>query len=151
MEVNHKVSFSFLCDKQILIFNCTDGNFKLVTVLEAVSASGNVMPPLIIFKSKQLYVGWMNGVEAAKEAYFSYSNSGYTNDNITHEWLIKVFDSHSTPAANDPQSRGLPNKLRRHLLIMDNHHSHITYRFASFCLTKNILVLNLLPHTTHAL
>lgn len=37
------------------------------------------------------------------------------------------------------------------LLIMDNHHSHVNYRFLKFCYDHGIIALCLPPHTTHAL
>ena len=124
----------------------TDGNRELVTILESVSALGVAVPPMIIFKGKALYIGWMKDVEKHQAAYFAHSDSGYTNDELTFEWLVKVFDPHTRtlqPART--------TKPRRRLLILDNHHSHITYRFAKFCHDNDILLLNLPPHTTHAL
>lgn len=118
-----------------------DGNRELVTVLEAISGTGIALPPMIIFKGTALYTTWMNGIQATRTSFFAYSSCGYTNDDLTYEWLIKVFDPFTCTQAAD--------KYR--LLIMDNHHSHVTYRFLQYCYNNCILALCLPPHTTHAL
>ena len=47
--------------------------------------------PTIIFKGAALHVGWINGIEATTAAYFAHSPSGYTDDDLTYQWLITVF------------------------------------------------------------
>lgn len=94
-----------------------DGNQELVTVLDCVSAAGVALPPLIIYKGAALYVGWMNGVEATSGAYFAHSATGYTNDELTYEWLIKVFHPHTMVRAGQ----------HHRLLIIHNHHSHVNH------------------------
>lgn len=118
-----------------------DGNRELVTILDCTAACGRSIPPLIIFKGAALYVGWMNGVEASTAAFFAHSSSGYTNDELTYLWLIKVFNPHTCQQAAGQYQ----------LLIIDNHHSHVTYKFLKFCYENCIIALCLPPHTTHAL
>lgn len=56
-------------------------------------------------------------------------------------WLRKTFI---------PQT-ALLSKGRTRLLILDGHNSHITWNFAFEAVQNNIIVLQLPPHTTHAL
>ena len=107
--------------------------------MEAIRASGEVLAPLIIFKGAAMYMGWVSGVEATHQAYFAYSSTGYTNDDLTLQWLQRVF----TPA--------VCNNKRWKLLILDNHHSHVTHNFLQYAWDHQILCLCLPPHTTHAL
>ena len=42
-------------------------------------------------------------------------------------------------------------RYTQRLLTLDNHGSHCTYRFMRLCLENNIILLYLLPHTSHFL
>jgi hypothetical protein len=71
---------------------------------------------------------------------FSTSNSGWTSDNHTYEWLTTLFE---------PETH--QNDRKRRLLLLDGHGSHLTARFIAFCLDKNIDLVCLPAHTSHLL
>ena len=48
-----------------------DGNREMVTVTECVSASGEVLPPMYIYKGSVHLMGWHAGVEAKETAAFA--------------------------------------------------------------------------------
>ena len=71
---------------------------------------------------------------------FSTSNSGWTSNSHSYEWLTTVFE---------PTTR-LEGSKRR-LLIMDGHGSHITANVIAFCIHNAIDLLILPPYTSHIL
>jgi hypothetical protein len=111
-----------------------------ITAIECVSASGVVIPPLLIFKVKHTNTGWIPA-QAPSDWRFSTSNSGWTSDNHGYEWLTTVFAPSTKP--DDPSSR--------RLLIMDGHSSHTTANVITFCMQNAIDLLILPPHTSHLL
>jgi DDE superfamily endonuclease len=75
-----------------------DGNRELITVLEAISASGRVIPPMTIFKGAHHYVGWYKLVaESITGAVHGYSPNGYVDNDLAVEWLQKHFEPHTRP------------------------------------------------------
>ena len=48
-----------------------DGNRELVTVIECVSAAGEVLPPMYTYKGSAHLVGWQAGVVAKETATFA--------------------------------------------------------------------------------
>ena len=69
------------------------------------------------------------------------SERGYSNNEISKEWLETVFD---------PQTRDKATGFPR-LLVVDGHSSHYSYEFIEYAHSTNIVVLCLPPHTTHVL
>ncbi|KAF8223421.1 hypothetical protein L208DRAFT_1316861 [Tricholoma matsutake] len=58
------------------------------------------------------------------------------------KWLKKDFE----PATAARNISGRPQ-----LLILDRHNSHCTYSFCAFALLYAIIIVCLIPHTTHCL
>lgn len=69
-----------------------DGSRTFITVLEAVSAGGAVLQPLIIDKGKAHYMGWHTYVTEEESAQFAYSDKGWTDNELGLEYLVKVFE-----------------------------------------------------------
>jgi len=114
-------------------------NRELVTSMECISASGETIDPMvilqgIIFKEKH----FDNNLDG--RTLMAMSESGYTNDMLSYEW-IKHFDMQTREKAAG----------RRRLLIMDGHGSHHTKEFISYCINNKITPYLLPPHTTHLL
>ena len=89
----------------------------LVTAIEAISASGYVIPPFVIvprvnLPSKFFY----NNLDV--DTLLRASPNGYTDDQIALEWL-KHFNTHSIPL----------DKNQKRLLLLDGHDSHTTFEF----------------------
>ena len=59
------------------------------------------------------------------------SDNGWTNDNLSLQWVQMVFDSITVPRTID----------MHRLLIPDSHGSHGTLEFDAFCKEKNIITL----------
>ncbi|KAJ5543879.1 hypothetical protein N7494_005158 [Penicillium frequentans] len=119
------------------IVSGTDTNREYVTVVEAVSADGYAIPPLIILTAKRLSHQWFDFIE---DEHIAVTDSGYINDALAYQW-IQHFDR-STRARCKGAWR---------MLLMDGFGSHLTYEFAKFCEKKKILPFCLPPHSSHIL
>ena len=72
----------------------------------------------------------------------STSDKGWTDQELGSAWLEQDFD----PATAARNVSG-----RHCLLILDGHNSHCTYQFCKFAESRNLIVICLPSHTTHAL
>ncbi|KAK4690099.1 hypothetical protein P7C73_g7, partial [Tremellales sp. Uapishka_1] len=113
---------------------------ETVTTLECVSASGRVLPYLVIFKGQKGYnLPWMpQGVDLEGWA-FTATPSGWTNDEVGFLWLETVFQPATKPA----------DANTRRLLIMDGHSSHTKGPVIGFCILNKIDLVILPAHTSH--
>jgi hypothetical protein len=115
-------------------------NREIVTSMESISGTGKTTDPMMIMagllmKEKHFPKGLNDGIRLAM------SESGYTNDILSFEWL-KHFDMQTRP----------PNGEWR-MLVMDGHGSHLTLEFVAYCYQPDVKIsVFLLPaHSTHLL
>ena len=125
-------------DRQVYISD--PDNRELVTSMESISAVGKTTDPMMIMlgqqmKEKHFPKGLNDGI------WIGVSESGYTNDILSFEWL-KHFDVQTRP----------PNGEWR-MLVMDGHGSHLTIEFVDYCYRPDVKIsVFLLPaHSTHIL
>ena len=71
----------------------------------------------------------------------TFSENGWTSNNIAVEWLEKVFLPQTQP----------PNPDDARLLIVDGHGSHTSDEFMTICYLNNVHLLFLPAHTSHIL
>jgi hypothetical protein len=116
------------------------GRQEWVTAIECVSAAGQALPPLVIFKAKHCSTAWIP-VQVPPEWRFSTSKSGWTSDSHDYEWLTTVFEPHTR----------LSQAGSRRLLVLDGHGSHMTANVIAFCMENAIDLLVLPPHCSHIL
>ena len=69
-------------------------NHELVTVVEAISGGGKVIPSQIILSGKIHQECWYTCTSLEEDALVSVSNSGFSNNQLSLEW-IKHFEVHS--------------------------------------------------------
>lgn len=111
------------------------------TLVEAVSAAGRVIPPMIILKGKCHMAKWYDeSVEMDDEALIAVSDSGYTNDELSLAWI-----EHFELQTRDYRVG------RYRILFLDGYGSHLTYRFIQHADEHDILLIAFPPHTTHIL
>ncbi|XP_060845492.1 uncharacterized protein LOC132925085 [Rhopalosiphum padi] len=109
---------------------------KNVTVICGMISSGTFIPQTFIFPRKRMSNQLTkNGPPGAL---YQCTKNGWTNE-VFLEWL-KHFNYHAKPSQEYPI-----------LLILDNHNSHISMAAYEFCRSKHIVMLSLLPHTSHRL
>jgi hypothetical protein len=114
-------------------------NTEWVTLIQGACADGSLIPPFIIIKGKEFNQTWFfQGLPSTWT--FSVSGNGWTTDKIGLQW-IHHFERHT-------RSKSIGSKR---LLILDNHGSHTTPEFRSFCEDNNIILLWMPPHSSHLL
>jgi hypothetical protein len=66
-----------------------DGSRKWITLLACVCASGESLPPALVYQGLSgLQSSWVDAVEAEKhEVFFSNSRTGWSNNEIGLAWL----------------------------------------------------------------
>ncbi|XP_075975831.1 uncharacterized protein LOC142976394 isoform X1 [Anticarsia gemmatalis] len=139
----------FLCpkDKQVLVkkdskrvYNRVANDEKeCLTVLVNVSADGNVAPPMVLFPYERL----PNNIKSTVPSGWGLGNteSGWMNMESFYEYVANVF----YPWLRQ-QEITLPVAL-----FLDGHTSHISLPLTTFCKEKGIVLVALLPSSTHVL
>lgn len=122
-----------------------DGNRSWITFIASICCDGTYLPAGIIFKGAGgLQDQWVVDFNTDKEvAYFASSPSGYTNEDLTFQWLTTTFDRATRKKAS--------NGNRWRLLWLDGHNSHINMRFLDWCNENRVFVAMYPSHSTHRL
>lgn len=113
------------------------------SIVECISALGVALYPLVIFKAKSIQHQWFRNEFLMKHPdwYVTFSENGWTSNNIAIEWLEKVFL---------PQT-ATDDLADCRLLIVDGHGSHTSDAFMTICYLNNVHLLFLPAHTSHVL
>lgn len=109
---------------------------KTHTIMACVSASGYVLPPMMIYPRKRAVPDNFK-VEAVPGTLFRSSETGWINSDLYLEWF-KFFIEHIPPT-------------RPVLLITDGHASHLSIELIELARANGIFLLCLPAHTTHIL
>ncbi|KAL2130364.1 hypothetical protein VTI74DRAFT_6546 [Chaetomium olivicolor] len=118
------------------------GSRAWTSFIECISATGQHLHPLVIFKGKSVQQQWFPLDLKPYEGWqFTATENGWTTDETAVEWLRKIFIPSTTP--QDPKEA--------RLLILDGHQSHESDDFIWLCFSNNIFVLYLPPHCSHVL
>ncbi|KAG8180984.1 hypothetical protein JTE90_024732 [Oedothorax gibbosus] len=121
---------------RIAYLKSADAGKAMYSVLFCVSASGNFLPPLTVFKSQHLYESWTKG--GPPGAWYSCTESGWMHDMVFESWMghfVKHVEQLEKPV----------------LLIFDGHGSHLTYKTIKQAIDNEIIIICLPPNTSHAL
>ncbi|XP_071510366.1 uncharacterized protein [Diadema antillarum] len=109
-----------------------------ISLLCCVSAAGAVMPPNLIFKKGM--PGGNYSVGGPDNALYSKSSSGFVDGELMLKWFKKVFLKYCS------QDRSEKNPV---LLLQDGHASHLDPLLILEAIQENVILLQLVPHTTH--
>ena len=109
----------------------------LITMCQAVNATGNALPPMFLFPRKQFFD---HMIRAGPAGCIGRSNgSGWmTADDFLE--FIKHFAKHTVASTSN-----------RKLLLLDNHESHLSVPVIDFARANGITMLSFPPHTSHKL
>ena len=110
-----------------------------ITVLGCGSASGERLPPYVVYKGKNLWTTWTKGGPAG--ALYTVSESGWMERPHFLEWFKKLF----LPAVSSILQKG------QVILFMDGHASHINLELIALARERGVILFCLPSHTTHAL
>ncbi|KAJ5244811.1 hypothetical protein N7489_004907 [Penicillium chrysogenum] len=118
--------------------NPTGGKNESITGIECIAADGWVMLPWFLPKGSNQMEEWYENI-TIPDFRIKPTENGWINDETAFEWLCSFHEASKTRV----------QKGRPRLLLMDNHGSHTTIVFISFCKEKFIIPFFFLPHTTH--
>ena len=119
--------------KHVLVYGT--GVKTRITILVCANAAGYVIPPLVVYKRKNLVKAHLQG--EAKETMYGSSPSGWMDGEIFADWLERHFLLYA------PASRPL-------LLLLDRHSSHYMADVVRMAASKGVILFCLPPNTTHA-
>lgn len=105
-----------------------------MTVTYAISASGNVVPPMFIFPRVNYRDHFIRGAPPGSTGLAT--KSGWMNADLFAEYLDH-FIKHTRPSIND-----------KVLLLMDNHESHVSLKVVDKARENGIIILTIPPHTS---
>lgn len=106
------------------------------SVVETVAANGHLFPPLIIYKSKNLYSSWC--VNGPKDSGYLSSENGWQDKNTFFYYFKKLMEW-----TND-----WPKPI---LIVYDGHKSHIQYRVSEMAIKNKVHILSLPAHSSDKL
>lgn len=110
-----------------------------ITVLLTISASGQKLPPLIIFKGKNMWDQWSapEGTGYPGTSYAVTSN-GWMETTVFENYFTNVF------------LKALGSE-RPVLLICDGHSTHVGLKVVELARAERVTILKLPPHSSHLL
>ena len=108
------------------------GNKHQITVVVCASATGHVIPPMVIFEGKNLKWEWLHN-EVAGTVY-AMSDKGWINAPLFNEWF-NHFLRHAPPG-------------RPLLLLLDGRSTHYKLDTISKAMEQEVIILTLPPHSS---
>lgn len=110
-----------------------------ISVLMGANAVGGKLPPLIVFKAKNVWTSWM----ASKEDEFP----GLAYAATPNGWM----DTETFTNYFERQFLKVIPKERPVVLIYDGHSSHTSLKLIETAMQEKVVILKLPPHTSHLL
>lgn len=109
----------------------------LVTLIGAMNAVGNAVPPLLVFPRHKFKASMIRGAPTGTKG--CASPSGWSTQKIFVEWLHH-FKEHVHASKESPC-----------LLLMDNHTTHVSIESLDFAKDNGIVLFTFPPHCSHRL
>lgn len=113
--------------------------------MAAVSASGQKLPPMIVFEGVHVQTTWRPNIPKHSTNFpWLYANkSGWMTSETFYRWF-EEWESKTRSFDND-------GALEARLLIYDGHLSHLWYGTIELARTQNVTIIKIPPHTTDLL
>ena len=106
-----------------------------ISIMFSGNAVGEYLPPMVVYKAKNVYEGWMIG--GPKGTIYDSTPSGWFDMKTFEKWFFEIFLK-STNKLGGPK-----------VIIMDNLGCHFSVKVIETCLQKDIRFIRLVPNTTH--
>ncbi len=111
----------------------TSGNKTQITVLGCASATGQAIPPMVVFSGKRFNHELSEG--EVPGTLYGMSDSGWMDMELFSNWFTNHFLKHAV--SNRPI-----------MLLLDGHSSHYTLELMKSAAEQDVVVFCLPPHTT---
>lgn len=108
-----------------------------VTMIAAINAIGNSIPPMFIFPRVHFKTHMLKGAPPGSVG--AANPSGWSTEAIFVQFL-EHFIKYAKPSTEEP-----------HLLILDNHETHISINCVQKAKDAGVVLLTIPPHTSHKL
>lgn len=120
------------------VSQCTSGERGvLITTCCIISASGNTLPPAMVFPRKKFKSHMLNGAPSGTLGLAT--STGWMNGEIFPS-VMKHFVKYSGSSKENPT-----------ILIFDNHESHLTIVTLNIAKDNGVTIITLPPHCSHKL
>ncbi|XP_022195280.2 uncharacterized protein LOC111052802 [Nilaparvata lugens] len=106
-----------------------------VSMIAAVNALGNTVPPLFVFPRVHFKSNMLKG--APPGSIGAAAPSGWSNENIFNQYF-EHFVKHTKPTIESPV-----------ILLLDNHESHVSVRAITLAKKVGVHMVTFYPHTSH--
>jgi len=116
------------------VYGIASNSKEQITTLCAISAAGNVIPPMHIFPGER-FRGYNPMQNCTEGAYFGRSPKGWISTELFYGWLANHFSRHVSE--------------RPVVLLVDGHTCHIDIEVSKLCQTNKMHLYCLPPHTSH--
>ena len=111
----------------------SSGNKAQISILACGSATGQAIPPMVIFSGKNFNYDLSEG--EVPETLYGMSDSGRMDQDLFAKWFSSHFLKHAVPG-------------RPLLLLVDGPSSHFKLELIQTAAEKNVVIFCLPPHTT---
>lgn len=111
-----------------------------VSLMFCGTASGEILPPMVVYKSKNLYENWTKG--GPPGTVYRNSSSGWFDTNLFETWFLKLLLPHIMEHRIGDE---------RVVVIGDNLASHFSPEVVRLAVDNNIYFTTLAPSSTHML
>ena len=116
------------------VYHAASDTKEQITTLCAISAAGDVIPPMHIFSGQRFRYNPLEG--GVSGAYFGKSEKGWITTELFYGWLANHFILRIPP-------------IRPVVLLVDGHSTHIDIEISKLCKEKGILLYCLPAHSSH--
>ena len=133
MPLQHKVPKVISAKGCKKVRQVSSGNKTQITILGCASATGQVIPPMVIFTGK--YFNSLLSDGEVPGTLYGMSPNGWMDQELFSDWFLEHFLTHAVPE-------------RPLLLMLDGHSSHYTLELVKAAAKKEVIIFCLPPHTT---
>ena len=105
------------------------------SVMFCGNALGEHLPPMVVYKAKNMYEGWQS--DAIPGAVYDSTESGWFDMRTFEKWYFRIFLPH------------VKDKKGPKVLIGDNLGSHFSPKVIESCIENGIRFVTLPPNSTH--
>ena len=108
-----------------------------ISVMWCGSASGECLPPMVVYKAENLYESWVKG--GLKGCVYNVTKSGWFDSACFQQWFVEIF------------MKTVAEKPGKYVLLGDNLASHFNLEVIKIAEQNDVYFAMLPPNATHLL